>query len=458
MIDFNKIKNVYLVGIGGIGMSALARYFKTLNKFVAGYDKTSTPLTDQLMAEGIPVHFNDDLSLVPDKIIKQKENTLIIYTPAVPNYHYEFNYFIERGYNVMKRSEVLGFIFSNKKGIAVAGTHGKTTTSTMIAHLLKQSTLDCSAFLGGISKNYGTNLLLSSKNDIIVTEADEYDRSFLKLFPYIAVITSVDADHLDIYGTHDEVIRSFNQFAGQIIDNGILIYKKGINLSLDGLNDVTVFSYSFNEYADFFAMNICIDNGYYTYDVQTPKGILKDIKLGVAGKMNIENSVAAIAAATILEVDPEDIKSALATFSGVKRRFEYHIRRDDLVYIDDYAHHPEEIKACIQSAREIFPAKKITGIFQPHLYTRTRDFAGGFIEALGLLDELILLDIYPAREEPIPGVTSEMLIKKVKLKNKILCSKEELLTMLKKKKPEVLITMGAGDIDSFVEKIIEMFG
>jgi UDP-N-acetylmuramate--alanine ligase len=458
MIDFNKINNVYLVGIGGIGMSALARYFMTLNKFVAGYDKTSTPLTDQLISEGIPVHFNDDLALVPDKIIKQKENTLIIYTPAVPNYHYEFNYFIERGYNVMKRSEVLGFIFSNKKGIAVAGTHGKTTTSTMIAHLLKQSSLDCSAFLGGISKNYGTNLLVSSKNEFIVTEADEYDRSFLQLFPYIAVITSVDADHLDIYGTHEEVIRSFNQFASQIIDNGILIYKKGINLSLEELNDVTVFSYSYNEYADFFAMNISIDKGYYTYDVQTPLGILKDITLGVAGKMNIENSVAAIAVATILEVNPEEIRSAMATFTGVKRRFEYHIRRDDFVYIDDYAHHPEELKACIQSAREIFPAKQITGIFQPHLYTRTRDFEAGFIEALGLLDELILLDIYPAREEPIPGVTSEMIFKKVKLKNKILCSKEELLTVLEKKKPEVLITMGAGDIDSFVEPIKKMFG
>lgn len=456
-MDFNKINNVYLVGIGGIGMSALARYFKTLNKFVAGYDKTPTDLTDALKLEGIDIHFEDNLALVPEQIHSQKENTLVIYTPAVPNYHYEFNYFKEREYIVMKRAEVLGLIFSNRKGIAVAGTHGKTTTSTMLAHLLKQSHVDCSAFLGGISKNYNTNLLLSSKSDIVVAEADEFDRSFLKLFPALAIVTSVDADHLDIYGTHEEVIKSFNQFIEQINENGTLIYKKGIGINTEHLTDITVFTYSVNEPADFYPENIRLNQGLYTFDVQTPMGVIKDVTLGVSGKMNLENSIAALAAAYLLDVNPDEIKKALAMFGGVKRRFEYHIKKNNLIYIDDYAHHPEELKACITSARNIYPEKKITGIFQPHLYTRTRDFADGFAESLSLLDELLLLDIYPAREEPIQGVTSKIIFDKVSIQNKTLCTKDNLIEKLKTITPEVLITMGAGDVEKFVKDITELY-
>ena len=456
-MNFEKINNVYLVGIGGIGMSALARYFKHIGKFVAGYDKTPSTLTGQLQSEGIDIHFEDSLLLMPPNILSQKDTTLVIYTPAIPNYNYEFNYFRERGYEVVKRAEVLGFIFSKLKGVAVAGTHGKTTISTMIAHILYQSSVGCNAFLGGISKNYNSNLLLSKKSDFIVTEADEYDRSFLKLFPYVGIVTSVDADHLDVYGTHEEVIKSFNQFIQQISENGILIYKKGIQLSLEGLNDIEIYTYSAYELANFYPLNIRLKNDIFHYDVQTPQGVIKDIILGVQGKMNLENSIAALAAASLLNVSPEEIKAGLASFEGVKRRFEYHIKSSKMTYIDDYAHHPEELKACIMSARNLFPDKKITGIFQPHLYTRTRDFAIGFAESLSLLDGLILLDIYPAREEPLEGVSSEMIFKNVTISNKIMCNKSELMDKLGTLKPEVLITMGAGDIDRFVEPIKKLF-
>ena len=452
-MDFSKIQNVYLVGIGGIGMSALARYFKIRGMFVAGYDKTSTPLTDKLIEEGIDVHFEDKLALIPEQILAEKDNTLVIYTPAVPDYHYEFNYFKEREFTVLKRAEVLGLIFSNMKGVAVAGTHGKTTTSTMVAHLLKQSAVDCNAFLGGISRNYETNLLLSDKSDIIVVEADEYDRSFLRLYPHLAIVTSVDADHLDIYGTHEEVVKSFVQFINQINENGILIYKKGIGLNTQGLNDVTVFNYSVNESADFYPINLSLNDSLYTFDLQTPMGILQNLTLGVSGKMNLENAIAAIAAAAMLNVSADEIRKALASFSGVKRRFEVHVKTKDFVYIDDYAHHPEELAACIGSLKSVFPGKKITGIFQPHLFTRTRDFAIGFAESLSMLDELILLEIYPAREEPIPGVTANIIFDKVSLKKKSICSKTELMSILENKKPEVLVTMGAGDIDRYIEPI-----
>lgn len=457
-MNFDKIENIYLIGIGGIGMSALARYFKSQGKFVAGYDKTPSDLTEQLQNEGIDIHFDESMLLMPPQIMSQKDTTLVIYTPAIPNNNYEFKYFQEREYNVMKRAEVLGLIFSNSKGVAVAGTHGKTTTSTMIAHILHQSSVGCNAFLGGISKNYNSNLLLSKKSNILVTEADEYDRSFLKLFPYLGIVTSLDADHLDIYGTHEEVIKSFNQFTRQISKNGILIYKKGINLSLKDLNNIGVFTYSAgSEPADFYPLNIRIKKDHFHYDVQTPLGIIKDITLGVQGKMNLENSIAAIAACALLNVLPEEIKAGLESFEGVKRRFEYHIKTSKLVYIYDYAHYPEELKACINSVKNLYPDKKITGIFQPHLFTRTRDFAAGFAQSLSLLDELILLEIYPAREEPIEGVTSEMIFKNVTIANKIMSSKNELMEKLKKLNPEVLITMGAGDIDRFVEPIRKLY-
>jgi UDP-N-acetylmuramate--alanine ligase len=334
------------------------------------------------------------------------------------------------------------------KGIAVAGTHGKTTTSTMIAHLLSQSGVGCSAFLGGISKNYGTNLLLNEKSDIVVVEADEYDRSFLRLYPHLAIVTSVDADHLDIYGTHEEVVKSFEQFIKQINPEGILIYKKSIGLNTSGLGDVTVFNYSLQGPADFYPYNIEIENGLYVFDVQTPMGIIEKLMLGIGGRMNLENAIAAIAAACMLGVKPNEIRAALESFSGVKRRFDVHIKTPGFVYIDDYAHHPEELAACIQSVKALFPNKKVTGIFQPHLFTRTRDFAAGFAQSLGMLDELILLEIYPAREEPIPGITSEIIFDKVEMKNKWLCKKENLFEVLASKTPEVLITMGAGNIDT----------
>jgi len=456
-MNFKKINNVYLVGIGGIGMSALARYFKMQGKFVAGYDKTPSFLTDQLQRDGIEIHFEDDVQLVPQPIISQKENTIIIYTPAVPDYHHEFNYFIEREYWVMKRAEVLGKIFYKSKGIAVAGTHGKTTTSTMLAHILYQSSFGCMAFLGGISKNYNTNLLISEKSDIVVAEADEFDRSFLQLYPFLTIITSVDADHLDIYGSHEEVINSFNKFIKQIKEGGILIYKKGLPLSLKLSKNIKIYNYSINDQADFYPENIKIEEGHYIYNAVTPTGKIHDIKLGVSGTMNLENSIAALAAATLLDVRPDEIITALASFDGVKRRFEYHIKTPKFVYIDDYAHHPEEIKACIQSIKSVFPGKKITGIFQPHLFTRTRDFAKDFAENLSLLDELILLDIYPAREEPIPGITSEIIFKNVKIKNKIICKKEELINVLKDYSPEILVTMGAGDIDRLVDEVVDYY-
>lgn len=438
-------------------MSALARYFKTLGKNVSGFDRTSTSLTDALQAEGIVIHFEDNVSLIPENVIAEKENSLIIFTPAVPATHNEFGYFREHGYKIMKRAEVLGFIFSNRKGVGVAGTHGKTTTSTMVAHLLKQSKLDCSAFLGGISKNYNSNLLLSTSSEIVVAEADEFDRSFLRLFPYLAIVTSTDADHLDIYGTHEEVIKSFNLFVRQINKHGVLIYKKGIRLDLKNMKDINIFSYSVDGEADFYPFNVKLVDGLYAFDIQTPNGIMKGLKLGIPGKMNLENSIAAIAAAQMLGVTDEELKAGLENFSGVKRRFEYHIRTNDFVYIDDYAHHPEELKACITSARSIYPTKKITGIFQPHLFSRTRDFADGFAKSLSLLDEIIILDIYPAREEPIPGVTSNIIFEKITVKNKLLCPKDELINILKSRNPEVLITMGAGDIDKLVEPIKKLF-
>ncbi len=456
-MNFEKIYSVYFIGIGGIGMSALARYFNTMGKYVAGFDRTQTTLTDALQSEGISIHFEDNISNIPEKVITEKENTLIIYTPAVPANHNEFSYFRNHDYNIMKRAEVLGFIFSNKKGIGIAGTHGKTTTSTMLAHLLKQSNVDCSAFLGGISKNYNSNLLLSNKSEIVVAEADEFDRSFLKFFPFLAIVTSTDADHLDIYGTHDEVLKSFNLFIRQINKGGILIHKKGIQLDISNLESVHIFDYAVDDIADFYPVNLKLIDGLYSFDIQTPNGIVRNLKLGVPGKMNLENAIAAIAASLFVGVTINEIRLGLENFSGVKRRFEYHIKNNNFVYIDDYAHHPEELKACITSVKTIYPLKKITGIFQPHLFSRTRDFAEGFAESLGLLDEVILLEIYPAREEPIHGVSSNIIFDKLTLKDKWLCSKNDLLKILKTREPEVLITMGAGDIDKLVEPITKLF-
>ncbi len=458
-MNLRDIKYFYFLGIGGIGMSALARYFKAMGKEVSGYDKTPTKLTDELIGEGINIHFEDNLNLVSEEFKSQisnlKSQILIIYTPAVPKDHSEYQFFNANGFNIKKRSEVLGMITQDSYTIAVAGTHGKTTTSTLIAHILKSSGVDCSAFLGGISINYNTNLLLNSQisnpKSIVVVEADEYDRSFLTLHPSVAVITSVDADHLDIYGNKKEVEESYSLFSQQVKSDGMLIVKKTVDNTLSIKRKK--FTYSLTSNADFTAKNITIINGEYHYDIAHPKGEIKDIVIGLPGKHNVENSVAAVAVAKSLEIDDDNIKKALSSFKGVKRRFEYHIKNKNLVYIDDYAHHPEELKACIKSVREMYPEKKITGIFQPHLYSRTKDFADEFARSLELLDELILMEIYPARELPIEGITSQWLLDKVNLKNKMVCSKNDLVNKVASKQREVLLTLGAGDIDTFVAQL-----
>ena len=463
-MDLSKIHSVYFLGIGGIGMSALARYFNAMGKKVAGYDKTPTILTDELIAEGIDIHFEDHIRNIPTYIKAlpfDVDNILIVFTPAVPKDHSEYVFFNLNGFNIKKRAEVLGMITQTEYTIAVAGTHGKTTTSSLVAHILKSAGLDPSAFLGGISQNYNTNLLLSERlkvqNDfsykvhLVVVEADEYDRSFLTLHPEIALITSVDADHLDIYGDAGQVEESFSLFAKQVKSK--LILKKNIvsKINSDGKIPIT---YAVNDdSADYFAHKIRIENGFYIYQIVTPFTVFENITLGLPGLHNVENSVAAVAIACQLNVSESVMRESLASFKGVRRRFDCHIKTEKLIYIDDYAHHPEELKAAISSAKEMYPGKKITGIFQPHLFSRTRDFADDFARSLDLLDECILMEIYPARELPIAGITSQMLLDKMKLSDKRICQKEDLLAELANKNLEVLMTMGAGDIDTFIEPI-----
>ena len=451
MIKLDDIRMVYLIGIGGIGMSALARYFRSKGLPVAGYDKTPTDLTNELEQEDILIHFADDLALIPAEFlsVKHKEHLLVIYTPAIPKEHVEYNYFLNEKYNVLKRSEVLGMITKGTEAIAVAGTHGKTTTSSMIAHVLKFSGYDCSAFLGGITTNYNTNLLLSDTSNTTVVEADEYDRSFLQLFPTIAVITSLDPDHLDIYGNADEMQNTYRQFASQVKENGILICKKGLNLNAKA----KTLTYSITETADVQAKNIRVENGAYVYDVHSVKGKLHEVKLNFPGSHNVENSLAAIAVAQCLKISEDEIKGALASFKGVKRRFETIIKNDKVIFIDDYAHHPTEINACVKSIRELYPSKKLTGIFQPHLFSRTKDFADEFARSLEKLDEIILLAIYPARELPMEGVNSEMLLDLIQHDNKKILGKEELIETIASRHPELLLTIGAGDIDKLIEPI-----
>jgi UDP-N-acetylmuramate--alanine ligase len=449
------LKYVYLIGIGGIGMSGLARYFKSLGKEVSGYDKTPSSLTDEMEAEGIKIHFEDDMNLVADAVKKHAsaEDTLIIYTPAVPHDHSELVYFQTHKYNVHKRAQVLGWITEGHYTVAVAGTHGKTTTTTLVTHILKSSKVDCIAFLGGVSKNYDTNILLAkeTKKSTMVVEADEYDRSFLTLSPNISVITSIDPDHLDIYGDNAHMQESYSMFANRLDKDGYLVTKQKVKDTLNYKGKT--FTYSLNQQADYYAKNIAVKENQYVYDVVTPDGEINSVKLGIPGLHNVENSVAATAVAHLMKIGDNDIRHALGTFEGVKRRFDYQIISPKLVFIDDYAHHPAELTACISSVKALYPGKKITGIFQPHLYTRTRDFADGFAESLDLLDKTILLDIYPARELPINGIDSAMLLGKMKKKDKKLCSKEELVSEVTKDMPEVLITMGAGDIDRLVEPL-----
>jgi len=454
-MSFEPIHNVYFIGIGGIGMSALARYFKAEGKFVAGYDRTPTPLTDDLIDEGIDIHFTDDVSLIPSALRITdlvKHNTLVVYTPAVPGNHAELNYFNENGFRLMKRSAVLGLITEQGYTIAVAGTHGKTTTSSMIAHLLKSSGIECTAFLGGISKNFHSNLLLSKEGSrkIFVVEADEYDRSFLTLHPDIAVITSVDADHLDIYGGKKAMEDSYRQFAMQVKPGGRLIHKKGLPFS-----DLPVerSEYSVDGQGDYTATGIQITNHRYHFNWKNSSTAIDDITSQLPGRHNVENAVAAIAAVRQLGLGGEQIAAAMKSYTGVIRRFDYQYQSEKTIYIDDYAHHPEELRACIASARELYPGKKITGIFQPHLFSRTKDFAEEFAKSLSMLDVLFLLDIYPARELPMEGVTSKIIFDKVTVKDKTMCSEDELISLLDKQPIEVLLTLGAGDIDQLVHPI-----
>ncbi len=453
MIEIDKIERVYLLGIGGIGMSALARYFRFIGKRVDGYDKTSSKLTLDLEKEGIAVHYNDDLEKVPT--IADKNTTVVIYTPAVPNDFAEFRYFRDNGFSVYKRSAVLGLLTAGKRCIAIAGTHGKTSVTTMTAHLLKQSHVDCSAFMGGISKNYRTNLLLPNNNsEYIVVEADEFDRSFLQLHPELAVITWMDADHLDIYGDHESMIKAFAEFASQIKDGGTLLYRQGSNIDYQWNKKISYFSYSISEKADFQAIQIKIINGAYHFDLKTPFGEVKELTLTYPGLMNVENAVAAIGMALLSGVKQDEIRSALSDYSGVVRRFDLQYSGKKTIYIDDYAHHPREIEATIQSVRDLYPGKRITGIFQPHLFSRTKDFAADFAAALDLLDDALVMEIYPARELPVEGVDSDIILNKMKLTSKIRCQKTDFPAILDKYCPEILLTLGAGDIDRLVNSIV----
>ncbi len=448
-------KLYYFLGIGGIGMSALARYFNHYGKKVSGYDKTRTTLTSQLENEGIPCHYEENVELLQKTLSGYKpEEVLIVFTPAVPLEHKEYIFLKQNGYTILKRSAVLGEITKQFKTIAIAGTHGKTTTTTMVSHLLKSNDVNCFAFMGGISKNYDTNLLLgdpSKSETYVVVEADEYDRSFLTLHPYLSVITSCDADHLDIYKNHQFVKEGYELFANLIQKDGRLIVNKNVDNELTLPSNKLIYSLNLN--TNYVAENVrFIENEAY-FDVISPIENLTGVCLGITGMHNVENSLAAIAIAQQVGLKGEQIKKALRSFSGVKRRFDYRFRSSKTIYIDDYAHHPEELKATISSVKRIYPSKKITGVFQPHLFSRTRDFADGFAQSLSLLDEVILLDIYPARELPIEGVTSKMLLEKVTTANKKLLSKQEVLEHIRTNDHEVIVTMGAGDIDGLVKPI-----
>jgi UDP-N-acetylmuramate--alanine ligase len=452
-----KLNEVYFIGIGGIGMSAIARFFHEGGVKVSGYDKTATALTSELEAAGIPVHYDEDIGMIPQK------PDLVVYTPAIPAEHQELQWYRERGQKVVKRSDVLQLITESSFNICIAGTHGKTTITTMVAHLLRDSGFGCNAFLGGIAVNYGTNFWSSERN-VCVIEADEYDRSFLKLNPDIAVITAMDADHLDIYGTAEAMEQAFIDFSGRVKKEGVLVRQFGLKRGRE-LKSVQPVTYSLqNESADVYATNIRMMRGSYEFDVVLQDELLEDLRLNMGGMHNVENAVAAIAVASSLKIGVDKIRAGLESFSGVKRRFEYIIKNDRIVFIDDYAHHPEELRALINGAKALFRQKKCTVIFQPHLFTRTRDLAEGFAEALDLADEVILLPVYPARELPLEGVNSEMILGKMKKDHKTVKEKEELMRWMEEDFSktvnrdfgEVLITAGAGDIDMLVDPIKEI--
>ena len=443
-MELSNINRVYFVGIGGIGMSALARYFAKRGCVVCGYDKTRTALTAQLEQEGILISFVDEEEMIPVAFREKYEDTLIVYTPAIPKDSHILNFFQHKGFDLKKRSQVLGIISEGMYCIGVAGTHGKTTTSSMVAHLLTDTGFGCTAFLGGITTNYNSNVLYG-KNNVVVVEADEYDRSFLTLHPDVAVITSMDADHLDIYGDESHLHESFNLFASQLKPEGRLFIKDGLPIA--GI------TYSATGNSAINAKNIRVEDGCFVFDFEDGYNTIKDLKLAMPGKHNVENATAAIGVALSLGIHPKNVKKAMASFKGVKRRFETIVKTDEHIYIDDYAHHPEELRACFDAVRQLHPDKKLTVIFQPHLFTRTRDFANEFAKVLSTADDIILLEIYPARELPLEGVTSQMLLDKITNEHKQVCAKENVVELIKDKNPELVLTVGAGDIDTIIEPL-----
>jgi UDP-N-acetylmuramate--alanine ligase len=456
-MTLSQYKYIYFLGIGGIGMSALARWFNVNGFEVAGYDRTATPLTDALANEGVSPHFIDDIAQIPLHFRQNIEQTLVILTPAIPKNHIEYNYLKDNGFTIQKRSQVLGLLASGMFTIAVAGTHGKTTTSAMVSHLLRHSEVNCAAFLGGITQNYGTNLLINEPTDELssvycVVEADEFDRSFLTLYPNIAIVTSTDADHLDIYGDHSALLDSFGLFVAQIKPDGHLLMRAGLQIADKTLATVGQYAIDSGQYH---AQNVRIEDACFVFDFVSPAVTIENLVMQVPGYHNVENMVAAIAVALKIGISREKIKAAVASFGGVKRRFEYHLKSPQCVFIDDYAHHPTEVSAFLKSVKGLYPDRHVTAIFQPHLFSRTRDFAEGFAHSLSIADRVILLDIYPARELPIEGVTSQIIFKDITTKDKIQCSKNELLDLLKTLQKDVVVTIGAGDIDTQILLIKE---
>lgn len=448
----NQFKYIYFLGIGGIGMSALARWFLVNGYEVAGYDKTSTALTTTLQAEGMAVHFTEDVEQIPAHFRENPAQTLVVYTPAVPIRHAEYVYLSETGFTIQKRSQVLGLLAGRMKTVAVAGTHGKTTTSSMVAHILRHAGVNCAAFLGGITQNYGTNFLLNEPADdlsevVCVVEADEFDRSFLTLFPQLAIVTSTDADHLDIYGDKDAVLHSFGQFVSQIDANGVFFQKDGLSLTDKTKAEVRAYSLEAGAYH---SQNLHIDAACFVFDLVHPAGVISDIRMMMPGFHNVENAIAAGAVALELGLSEEQIREGLTTYRGVKRRFEYILQTNDSILIDDYAHHPAEVYAFLSSVKALYPDRELTAIFQPHLFSRTRDFAADFAESLSIADHVLVLDIYPARELPIEGVTSELIVRNVRSKTANLCTKDQLAGVVRQKKPSLLVTIGAGDIDQML--------
>ncbi len=454
MIDFGKISCIYFVGIGGIGMSAMARYFAASGLSIGGYDRTESTLTKILGEEGMKVMYIDDPGNIPSEFLNP-DTTVVVYTPAVPSSNKILTFFREKGYELKKRSEMLGIISGNSRTIAIAGTHGKTSVTTITAHLLKQSHIDCLAFLGGISKNYMTNMLAGTGN-LIVMEADEYDRSFHKLKPAVALITSLDADHLDVYGSHENMIKAYEEFASKIIEGGTIVLNEKIAGVINIPDGINKYTYGFSDSSDFYAGEKRIEKGAYKFNIYTPDSTICDLSLLVPGRMNIENSVGAVALAHLSGMKETDIRKALEIYKGVERRFDVRLNTERVVYIDDYAHHPAELDYCIGSVRELYPGKSITGVFQPHLYSRTRDHAKAFASSLDKLDRLILLPVYPAREDPVEGVDSGIIFKRMDLDRKELAEKAEVPDLIRHDTNDIILTMGAGDIDRLVKPIEEI--